>query len=60
MRRCNRGLQLGDPERYWNLVHDARVINDSKCRIRHSGRNLLCDPRMARRFPMVHNPPIYY
>lgn len=57
MRRCNRGLKLGNHRRYLDLVHDARIINDWKQRVRWSGRNLLNDQRMARRYPQVHNPP---
>lgn len=57
MRRCNRGLELGNEARYQDLLHDARIINDSKRRIRWSGRNLLNDARLAKRYPHVHNPP---
>lgn len=55
MRRCNRGLEMGNEARYLDLVHDARIINDSMRRIRWSGRNLLNDARMAKRYPLVHN-----
>lgn len=44
-------------DRWGDLVHDARVINDSKRRIRWSGRNLLNDKRLARRYPDINNPP---
>lgn len=57
MRRCNRGLDTGNHRRFLDLVHDARIINDAKRRIRWSGRNLLNDQRLARRYPNVHNPP---
>ena len=43
-------------ERSGDLAHDARIVNDAARRIRWSGRNLLNDARMARRFPAVHNP----
>ncbi len=42
--------------RWPDLVHDARVVDDSLRRILWSGRNMLCDARMARRFPALHNP----
>jgi hypothetical protein len=56
--RINRrgGLSCAGWDRWSDLVHDARVINDSKRRIRWSGRNLLCDARLARRYPDIHNP----
>ena len=57
MRRCSRGLPTWNSRRWAALVHDARIINDAKKRIRWSGRNLLTDPRMARRYPHIHNPP---
>jgi hypothetical protein len=57
MRRCSRGLPAWDNARWTELLHDAGIINDAKKRIRWSGRNLLKDPRMARRYPHIHNPP---
>ena len=57
MRRCNRGLDTGNDARFQDLQHDARIINDAAKRIRWSGRNLLKDVRMIRRYPQIHNPP---
>ena len=56
MKRCNRGLDLGDDDRFHDLQHDARIINDHARRIRWSGRNLLRDPEMIRLYPHIHNP----
>ena len=59
MKRCNRGLDLGDDDRFHDLQHDARIINDHARRIRWSGRNLLRDPEMIRLYPHIHNPPAW-
>lgn len=56
MKRCNRGMNIGDDARFQDLRHDARVINDSAKGIRWSGRNLLLNHKMAKRFPNIHNP----
>lgn len=57
MKRCNRGLNLCSDQKYADLQHDARIIKDSERRIRWSGRNLLRDRKMIKRFPQIHNPP---
>lgn len=56
MRRCNRGLPSTDEQRYIDLRHDARVINDAANRIRWPGRNVLRTRRLALRYPHIHNP----
>lgn len=56
MRRCNRGLPAIDEQRYSDLCHDARVINDAARRIRWSGRNLLRTRKLALRYPHINNP----
>ena len=60
MKRCNRGLNTVDEQRYQDLRHDARIINDAAMRIRWPGRNLLRTPVMIRRYSHIHNPPVEY
>lgn len=57
MKRCNRGLPSDNEDRYQELQHDARIINDAAMRIRWSGRNLLKTAKMIKRYPEIHNPP---
>lgn len=59
MKRCNRGLTMGNNQRYLDLMHDARVINDAANRIRWPGRTLLRDRKMIKRYPHLHNPPMF-
>lgn len=52
--RCNRGLRIA-PDCF-DLIHDARCINDYARGIRHSGcRGLLRTARMRARYPHINN-----
>lgn len=57
MRRCNRGLDIGNDQRFHDAQHDARIINDAAKRIRWPGRNLLRNRHLVARYPHIHNPP---